>query len=159
MSSAAEANPARPGPDRRRRNLKGSVKGLFLARRRTRRRSTDAHVTIDHFRARNLLWAFGIPLFSAIDCFWTLTILGAGGREVNPVMRSLIDYDISAFVVVKMLLTSVCVLVLLAYGHFSLARHVRVTHIMYALLMAYAALFAYELHLIGLLHPPSALQH
>jgi Domain of unknown function (DUF5658) len=98
-----------------------------------------------------LLWAFGIPLLSAIDCFWTLHILAAGGHEVNPVMGALIDYDIGAFVAAKMLLTSLCVLVLLAFGHFRLRSGVRVTHIMYALLFAYLVLFTYELHLIGVI--------
>jgi hypothetical protein len=148
--SSSPSEERRPGSDRRRRNLKGSVKGLFLARRRARRRDSDAHVIVDHFRARHLSWAFGIPLLCAIDCFWTLHILAAGGREVNPLMRALIEYDVGWFTAVKMLLTSACVLVLLTYGHFKVLSLVRVSHVMYALLLGYMVLFAYEVHLIKL---------
>lgn len=151
--SSPPSNARRPGPDRRRRNLKGSVKGLFLARRRHRRRDSDAHVLVDHFLARHLLWAFGIPLLCAIDCFWTLNLLAAGGREVNPLMRVLIEYDIYVFTAVKMLLTSACVLVLLVFGHIKVLGRVRVSHIMYVLLLAYLTLFAYEIHLINLAQP------
>jgi len=153
MSAPPSDEARRPGPDRRRRNLKGSIKGLFLARRRERRRDSDAHVLVDHFRARHLLWAFGIPLLCAIDCFWTLHILSSGGREVNPFMRVLIEYDVYVFAAVKMLVTSLCVLVLLVFGHMKVLSVLRVSHIMYALLLAYLALFAYEIHLINLLQP------
>ncbi len=152
MSLEAE-NARRPGPDRRRRSVKGSVKGLFLARRRARRRQSDAHVVLDHFRARYLIAAFGIPLLCAIDCFWTLHILAAGGSEVNPFMRWLIEYDLYVFTAVKMLLTSASVLVLLVYGHLKVLRFVRVSHIMYVLLLGYMMLFAYQVHLIGLVQP------
>lgn len=154
MNSVSE-DARRPGPDRRRRNVKGSLKGLFLARRRHRRRDSDAHVVVDHFHARQLLWAFGIPLLCAVDVFWTLHILAAGGEEVNPVMRLLIEYDIQVFTAIKMLVTSVCVLVLLIYGHMKFLG-IRVSHLMYALLVGYLALFAYELYLISLAEPPAA---
>jgi hypothetical protein len=36
------------------------------------------------------------------DCWLTLHILGEGGRELNPVMASLISYGPAAFIAVKL---------------------------------------------------------
>lgn len=138
------------GPDRRKPSLIGTTKGLFLARRRTRRRDSDSGAYVDHFSAQWLLWALGVPLLSCLDAFWTVHLLEHGGRELNPVMKWLLDWDVRAFVTGKVLITILCVLFLLAHGHFRVAGALRVRHVMYLLLGAYIALIVYEIGLVRL---------
>ena len=88
--------------------------------------------------------ALGILLLCSIDAFMTLTLLSYGASEFNPVMAELLYHDIAVFAVVKMALTGVGVLTLVALSRCRLFGRVRVVYGLYVTLAGYLALVAYE---------------
>lgn len=123
--------------------LRGSVK----ARRRNGRRHNDAY-HIDWHEPDLLFLSVTTVLLSVIDAFLTLTLLRHGAEEANPVLAYVLTYHPELFASVKMLLTGLGVLVLVAMARARLFRVIRVKTVLQWSLLGYVALIGYELWLL-----------
>lgn len=90
-------------------------------------------------------------MLSIMDAIFTLTLIANGGTEVNPFMNWLLQINIAAFVGVKMLLTAVSAVLLVAMGNVVVFGRFRARSILAAALGLYCGLIVYELGLLSLL--------
>jgi hypothetical protein len=156
MTVAGEHAVIRPEPadrrsrdERRRRHVWAVAYGSFNPRRRTARRSPEHHIQfVDWHDAHLLAVALGILLLSSIDAFLTLNLLTQGAQEVNPVMEHLLYRNIAMFATVKMALTGLGVMTLVALSRCRVFGKFRVDLGLYLTLAAYAALVFYEFSLL-----------
>lgn len=86
-----------------------------------------------------------------LDALLTLYLLDHGAVEANPLMAAALTLGTEEFVLLKVALTSACLLLLAIHHRFLLFRRLRVQHIMACLAAGYAALLLYELGLIQLI--------
>jgi len=89
-------------------------------------------------------------LLSVFDAIFTLTLLARGGTELNPVMNALLQQSVWAFTGVKMLLTGIPAIVLVAAGNLTLFKLVRARSILAALVGLYMGLMVYHICLLSL---------
>ena len=156
MTASTEVRATSPAPgdrrqrrERRHRRLWSLLYGGFNPRRRDVRRLTEQHAQILDWHHPHLLGvALAILLLSCADAFLTLNLLVQGAREVNPVMAGLLDQDVAMFIGVKMALTGIGVVTLVALSRYRVFGRIRVDLALYLSLFAYALLFAYELRLL-----------
>jgi hypothetical protein len=135
--------------ERRRRHVWAVAYGSFNPRRRNTRRSPEHHIQfVDWHDAHLLAIALGIVLLSSIDAFLTLNLLTQGAQEVNPVMEHLLYRNIAMFATVKMALTGLGVMTLVALSRCRVFGKFRVDLGLYLTLAAYAALVFYEFSLL-----------
>ena len=81
-----------------------------------------------------------------IDVFATLTLLGKGSIEMNPVMRELIETDVRLFFWFKYIATAIGLFLLLSFRHFRLFRkNINSLHALFAVIAVYALLVLYQL--------------
>ncbi|MFQ5844224.1 MAG: DUF5658 family protein [Planctomycetota bacterium] len=125
--------------DRRARRTPLFSRHWLVGRRRGgRRRGEDQDVYVDRYRVGEWALIGGVLLLSALDFVLTLAHLGAGGREVNPIMAWVLESGPGAFGVVKLGMTVVGLVVLLVHIRFRWARAlVLVSFGVYAILLAY----------------------
>lgn len=135
--------------DRRRQGRPLGLYGLFGRRRRLRRAEDRlrADLHLDWYEPHLLAVTLAIVVLCLADAHNTLLLLGAGARELNLLMDHLIREDTTRFVALKVAVTSLSVLVLVAYHRVALSDRLRVRHALYAVLGGYAALVAYEVFL------------
>ena len=139
----------RQGPDRRHRTLRSLLHGNFYPRRRNPRREDDASLTaVDWHHPQWLGVAIVILLLSCADAVFTLTLIGHGAYEANPIMAPLVARSPLAFTLVKIGLTGGGVVLLTLLARMRVFRRVPVSLLLYALLTAYAVLVIYESHLL-----------
>ena len=107
----------RRSADRRCSRLRSMLSGAALnGRRRAGRRSGDAHVHyVDLYDERLFAIVMGIFLLCCLDAFFTLILISNGAVEMNIFMDWLIQRDIQVFAAVKMLITSLALIVLGAF--------------------------------------------
>jgi hypothetical protein len=134
----------RSGIDRRSLTLRSFLRGGITPRRRNGRRADEQHLPIDWHEPYLLFLSLMILLLSVADAFLTLTLIMAGATEANPVMAFILRDHPELFAVVKMGLTGLGVLVLVAVARSRVFRVMRVGAILQALFVAYVALIAYE---------------
>jgi hypothetical protein len=134
----------RTGTDRRQTTLRSFLRGGLTPRRRDGRRAGEQHLPIDWHEPYLLFLSLMILLLSVGDAFLTLTLIMEGATEANPVMAFILRDHPELFAVVKMGLTGVGVLVLVAVARSRLFRIMRVGSVLQALFVAYVALIAYE---------------
>ena len=90
-----------------------------------------------------------ILLFSVLDAFLTLFLIGHDATELNPIMAYYIDVGPYAFFFVKYLLTSVAVVILLLCQHAFLRTMRMYAHsLFYVIVAAFMSVVAWELFLI-----------
>jgi hypothetical protein len=142
--------------DRRGRAWWSVLYGSFNPRRRRppRRLSDSRFHSIDWHAPHLLAVAIGILLLSAADAFMTVTLLSGGAVEVNPVMAAVVYKSAAVFASVKMAMTGFGVMLLVVLARYRFMRLVRVDIAMYAVLVAYAVLLAYEYRMLGRLIDP-----
>lgn len=141
------ARDRRRAADRRRQpNLFRDWRWLFYSRRRTLRRAEDqAGVCLDWYPARLFLVVMGILLLSATDAALTLRLLDMGvAREANPVMRVLVEHSPALFLNVKMLVTGLCLVFLVAYSNLAVAGGIKIARITYWVFGCYLGVVTYE---------------
>ena len=80
---------------------------------------------------------------NVLDILFTLTILDAGGTEVNPVVGSAIELWGDGFWVWKFILSSVCVILLCLHS-----RHRLVKEVIFGITTMYVTLVLYQLSLV-----------
>lgn len=90
-----------------------------------------------------------LMILSIMDSLFTLTILANGGTEVNPVMNALLQHSVFSFTVVKMTLTAVPALLLIATGNVLVFNRWRARSILATFVGLYAGLIVYELLILS----------
>jgi hypothetical protein len=140
----------RGGGDRRAHSPWSLVYGGFRPRRRVGRRTGDEHrIYLDWHEPRVLYLALAIVLMSCADALFTLNLLAAGGEELNGVMRFLLDHDTRAFLWTKIALTGLGIVVLATASRRRLVGRLPVMWCLRLLFVAYLALIAWEIYLLG----------
>ena len=120
------------------------MQGGLTPRRRTGRRAEDHAVVVDWHAPHLLFLSVTILLLSVADAFLTLTLIGKGAQEANPFLAFVLDEHPQAFAAVKMGLTGVGVLVLVAVARARVFRVMRVAAVLHGIALGYLALIAYE---------------
>ena len=137
--------------DRRRPSLKGFVYGLFRARRRGPRRAENylSHHT-DWYDVKLLVLSLSLLLLSCLDAAMTMKLLSFGAVELNPIMDELLKQGTKYFVGIKIAVTALCILVLVAHNRFKIFNTIRVDIILIAAVFIYLGLVTYEFYLYTL---------
>ena len=151
VSDAQLAIERRDRSDRRRPSLKGILYGLFLSRRRGPRRAETylGHYS-DWYDVKLLALSLGLLLLSCLDAALTMKLLSNGAVELNPVMDGLIQKGTNYFVAIKIAVTALCILVLVAHNRFKLFNLLRVDIVLIAAVFIYLGLVTYEFYLFSL---------
>lgn len=150
MSQNAASPHTERGQDRRTSTLHALWSGSFHRRRRHARRDADVRLTaIDWHHPQWLAVAMLILLLCCVDAVLTLTLIGAGGSEVNPFMRPLVGGDAATFTYWKFGLTAGGVVLLVLMARARVFGRLPVGPILYGVLTAYVVLVGYELWLVN----------
>ena len=136
--------------DRRVRPVWSFVYGWFHPRRRDHRRDKDTHRLHVDWHDSSLLWlSLGIVLMSCVDALFTLNILAVGGEELNLFMKHLIEQDVTRFLTLKIGLTGIGVIILVAASRYRLLGSLVVKRALQLLCAGYAVLIGHELTLLA----------
>jgi hypothetical protein len=142
----------RSGVDRRRRLWWSLLYGGVWPRRVSGRRLEDHHRPLIDWHGPGLLASCVlILLLCCADAFLTLLLISRGAVEANPVMALWVYDDVRTFTVVKLALTGVGVLALVAIARFRVFGFVRVASLVHGILVGYTVLIAYQLYLFTLI--------
>ena len=116
--------PAR-GPDRRQRATPMISRYTFFGGRRKagRRDGEKENIYVDVYSPRLVLLLLFFFALTVVDSVSTLIYLGKGGEELNPVAQWMIDQGGMFFVVVKGLLSGLCLLFVMLHKTFRPARY------------------------------------
>jgi hypothetical protein len=136
--------------DRRRNTARALWIGCLNPRRRKVRRLDDSRLAaIDWHHPQWLAVAMLVLLLCCVDIVLTLVLVGAGGHEVNPVMRPLVSGSIAAFIFWKFGLTSIGVIVLILLARVRLFGRMPAGPMLYMVLAAYVMLIGWEAWLLA----------
>lgn len=149
-TAATQGTPERRrGPDRRTRVARALVYGSFNPRRLGPRRTGEAPVgAIDWFHPWWLAIGTLILALCASDAVLTVILINHGAYEVNPVLAPLMGGSGLLFVAVKVGLTGVGVVLLTLLSRSKAFGRIPVSLLLYAVVIGYGVLIAYELHLL-----------
>lgn len=143
----------RHGPTRRQRcPLFADWRFLLQGRRKRLRRVSDQQgVCLDWHPVS--LWIVAITIFvlSALDAALTLTLVHYGAQEANPLLRPVLARNTQDFIHLKLLLTAVPLVVLVAHSRLVIYGYLRVERLIHGLLVVYVTVIVYELILLSLL--------
>jgi hypothetical protein len=141
----------RMGAERRAYSLWTLVQCTLSPRRMSgRRRSDRRYPVLDRFDSGVVALATLLMILSILDSIFTLTLISRGGSEVNPLMNGLLQHSVWAFTGVKMMLTAVPAVVLVATGNLLLFRRWRARSILATMVGLYLGLIGYELALLSI---------
>lgn len=160
MSKTAAPEPessgdALPLPDRRlgtadrRARLWRTLLVSSLAPRRRAGRRAGEHLPVDFHEPYLLVLSIAMLVLSVADAFLTVTLLTHGAKEANPLLAFVLDEHPRLFAVVKMALTGLGVVLLVALARTRVFKVVRADWFLTALVAAYLALVAYEAWLVA----------
>jgi uncharacterized protein DUF5658 len=135
--------------DRRALTLRTLLASGFSPRRRTGRRAGDHELPVDFHDPRLLVPVIAMLLLSITDAFLTLRLMNDGARETNPLLAFVLSEHPGLFAAVKMSLTGLGTLLLVALARARAFKVVRVSAFLYGLAAAYFALVAYEAWLLS----------
>jgi hypothetical protein len=119
---------------------------LIGRRREPRRDGERVGVYVDRLDGHAVLLVVLVLILSTLDAVFTLSHLGRGGREANPIMDWAIRLGPGVFLAVKGLLTMTGMVLLVVHRFF---RGVR--PLLLAILLVYTGLMAYHLYLATIL--------
>ncbi len=135
--------------NRRQHTVYSIWKALVAPRRfEGRRRDDRRFATLDRYDSGLCTLAILLVLMSITDSVFTLTLISRGGSEVNPFMNYMLQHSIGLFMVVKMLLTAIPAVVLVATHNLMLFNKIRARSILAAAVGMYAGLIMYEIGLL-----------
>lgn len=134
----------RSGYDRRELSIRTFMQGGLTPRRRGGRRSGEGHALVDWHEPHLLFMSVMILLLSVTDAFLTLTLMTHGATEANPVLAYVLASHPELFALVKLTLTGVSILVLVALARARVFRIIRVSAVMHWCFALYVALICYE---------------
>jgi hypothetical protein len=148
----------RSGIERRRYSLSAYWQGARHPRRRAGRRATDLHYPIvDWHSPRVLALALTLLLLCVSDGVLTVILLSHGAVELNPFMALFVPHALGWFAAVKLGITSIGVMVLVACSRMRLFRAIPGEAMLVAICLMYAALVNYELRLLEHIAPQAVL--
>jgi len=99
---------------------------------------------VDWHEPHLLLLALLILFLSITDAFLTLTLMMHGATEANPVLAYVLEAFPKSFATVKLALTGMGILVLVALARARVFRVIRVSALIHMCVAAYVALIYYE---------------
>jgi len=136
--------------ERRRRSLGAFLYGNFRPRRRGVRRADDHHrFLFDWHEPRVLYLALAVLLLSCTDALFTLNLLLLGANEVNALMNSMLADGVDAFLAVKISMTAISIIVLVAAANRKFFGLFRVERLLQLICLGYVALIGYEIWLFS----------
>lgn len=136
--------------DRRSRTLSAYIYGALKPRRVRGRRAADRlYPVIDWHSPRVLALALGILVLSTIDGILTVVLLEHGAVEINPLMALLVPSNLNWFAAVKLGLTGIGLVVLVACSQMRLLRAVPGEMLLYVVLGCYVVLIDHEVHMLS----------
>ena len=142
----------RKNEERRTYGLRTLIRALVSPRRFTGRRSADRRFPVlDRFESGVGFLAIGLMILSVMDSIFTLTLIANGGTEINPFMNWLLQINVALFVGVKMFLTGVSAMLLVAMSNVLVFKRFRARSVLAGALGLYCGLIVYELGLLSLL--------
>ena len=128
--------------------------GSFKRRRHGPRRVLDASIAVtDWYEPQWLAAGLVILILCVTDALITLTLLGHGAHEANPLMDTIIYGDGRRFVAFKFGLTAAGVVVLILLARVRAFGRLPVSILLYAVLLGYLCLVGYEYSLLRQLVP------
>ena len=140
----------RRGPDRRTRVARALVYGSFNPRRLGPRRAGEHRLgAIDWYHPWWLAIATLILALCAADAVLTTVLISHGAYELNPVLAPLVGGSGVFFAVVKVGLTGGGVVLLTLLSRVKAFGRLPVALLLYAVLVGYGVLIAYELALLA----------
>jgi Domain of unknown function (DUF5658) len=139
----------RSGIDRRRRSLAAYLHGARNPRRRSGRRASDVYYPIvDWYSARVFALVMAILTLCVADGVLTVFLISHGAVEVNPFMALFVPHNLGWFAAIKLTLTSLGTMVLVACSRMKLFKTIPGELLLALILMAYVSLVIYELKLV-----------
>lgn len=133
-------------PDRRSRPTKPfsrySLKGF---RSRSRRSGEDKNYYVDRYEPRYFVLITLILLLCVLDAYFTLKILQAGGKELNPFMLRIMNKNPVLALVIKYLITAAGIAVLIVFKNFVVFRRIRVSSLIPVVFLIYLFLVVFEI--------------
>lgn len=139
----------RNGRERRKRSLIAYWRGALSPRRRAGRRAVDHfYPLIDWHPARVFALVLAILGLCVADGVLTVILIANGAVEVNPVMALFVPHSLGWFAAVKLTLTTLGVMVLVACSRMRLFRTIPGETLLYLILACYSLLVVYELRLL-----------
>jgi hypothetical protein len=136
--------------DRRRHSAWSFLYGGLRPRRRFGRRLGDEHrIFLDWHEPRVLYIALAIVLMSCADALFTLNLLAVGGQEVNAFMRAMLGHGVRWFLWVKIGLTGMSIVILVAVARRRVLGVVPVWWLIRLVFAGYVALIGWEIYLLG----------
>ncbi|MET0986733.1 MAG: DUF5658 family protein [Steroidobacteraceae bacterium] len=149
----------RSGVDRRRRSLSAYVYGGLVPRRLSGRREEDrVYPMVDWHSPRVLALVLAILGLCAMDGVLTVVLMQHGAIEANPFMALFVPHNLTWFAAVKLGLTAIGLIVLVACSTMRLMRVIPGEAVLYAILIAYGVLVSYELQLLPKLQDEHAVE-
>ena len=137
--------------DRRALTWRTLLSSGFAPRRRGGRRAGEQEQLVDFHEPYLLLLSLAMLALSIADAFLTVTLMTDGATESNPVLAFVLDDHPRLFAAVKMALTGLGVVALVAVSRVMLFKLVRASLLLQACVLAYGALVAYEAWLVSLM--------
>ena len=134
--------------DRRQMSVRSILQGAFSPRRRAGRRVSDQDTPIDWHHPHLMFLSLVMLALSVVDAFLTVTLMNNGAQESNPLLALFVIEHPSLFAAVKMALTGVSIVVLVAVAQSRLFRVISGRLVFQALVFAYFALVLYEAWLL-----------
>ena len=120
----------------------------FLGRRKENRRTYEnQNYYVDQYELKYWIVVLFILILCITDAILTLKLLQHGGIEMNPFMAYLIKKDAALFLIVKILITSVNVVILLVHKNFHVFGNLKISYIIYSVFFIYFLLILYEIFL------------
>ena len=135
--------------DRRALTLRTLLTSGVAPRRRGGRRAGEHESPVDFHEPYLLRLAIAMLVLSVADGFLTVTLLNGGAEEANPVLAFVLDEHPRLFAAIKMGLTGLGVVLLVAMARARLFELVRASAFLKGLVVAYFALVAYEAWLVS----------
>ena len=135
--------------DRRKPSLKSFIYGAFKPRRRRIRREEDRDQTfLDWHPAHLLVVCTAILVLSVIDGLLTVQLVGAGVKQINPMIAYFVSTDPGVFALSKVALTTLGVFGLVLTAHMRIYDLVKSSTLLYGFLLVYVMLVVYECYLV-----------
>src|SRR5262245_59061770 len=135
--------------DRRALTLRTLLASGFSPRRRLGRRAGDHELPVDFHDPRLLVPVITMLLLSITDAVLTLRLMSDGAQGTNPLLAFVLTEHPRLFATVKMSLTGLGTLLLVALARARAFKIVRVSVFLYGLAAAYLVLVAYEAWLLS----------
>ena len=133
--------------ERRRWSVRSILQGAFSPRRRAGRRASD-HTPIDWHHPHLMFLSLVMLGLSVADALLTVTLLNRGAEETNPLLALFVTLHPSLFAAVKMALTGISTVLLVAVAQSRVFRMISGKLVLQSLALTYLALVLYEAWLL-----------